>query len=86
MYHTCRGGSGVLAEGKSKRCPLAMQDVDPDLQPISQLWRHTLDPVGGTMQAEQVSARAMEYPVINSDLSGRLQTCREMLRHRNDGH
>lgn len=48
------------------------QDVDPDLQPISQLWRHVLDPCSSTMHAHKVSARAMEYPAVNSDFSGGL--------------
>ena len=47
-----------------------MQDVEPELQPISQLWRHVLDPHTGSMQAHMISRRAMEYPTVNPHLSG----------------
>ncbi len=53
---------------------MMLQNVDPDLQPISQLWRHTLNPRTSKMHAERVSARAMEYPSVNPGFSGALSS------------
>lgn len=49
---------------------MLIQDVKPELQPISQLWRHVLDTHTGTMHAHMIARRAMEYPTVNPDLSG----------------
>ena len=50
----------------------AVQDVKPELQPISQLWRFTLNPQSAHMEGHPLSQRAMEYPSVNPDLSGEL--------------
>lgn len=49
---------------------MAVQDVKPELQPISQLWRFRLDPWTSSMLAQPLAQRGMEYPAVNPQLSG----------------
>ena len=47
-----------------------MQTVEPDAQPISQLWRYTLHPGSGLVEDRQLFPRALEYPSVNPDYTG----------------
>ena len=44
--------------------------VDPDKQPISQLWRYAVDTKTGHVKERMLSARAMEFPAINPAYTG----------------
>lgn len=47
-----------------------MQTVEPDAQPISQLWRYILHPGSGVVEDRQLFLRALEYPSVNQDYTG----------------
>ena len=49
---------------------LAVQTVEPDAQPISQLWRYILHPGSGLVEDRQLFPRALEYPSVNPDYTG----------------
>eukprot|EP00891_Asterochloris_glomerata_P008177 jgi/Astpho2/8177/Aster-03105 len=48
-----------------------VQTVEPDAQPISQLWRYILHPGSGVVEDRQLFLRALEYPSVNQDYTGR---------------
>ena len=53
--------------------------VDPDKQPISQLWRFAVDTKTGHVEERMLSARAMEFPAINPAYTG--STASTVLTH-----
>ena len=44
--------------------------VDPEKQPISQLYRYQVDSVTGRVTSKLLTPRAMEFPAINPDFTG----------------
>lgn len=53
--------------------------VDPDVQPISQLWRYEVDAETGSTNAHMLASRAMEFPAINPDYIGIATTSFDLL-------
>lgn len=45
--------------------------VDPDHQPISQLWRYKVDSANGETTSWPLSHRAMEFPAVNPEYIGK---------------
>ena len=48
-----------------------MRDVQPALQPVSELWRYTLDlHLGKVIRERRLCEYALEFPAVNPNYAG----------------